>query len=124
MKISFDFDATLSRQVVQDIAKSLIQKGHDVYITTSRFENADNYNFKTDNNDLFEIAEKVGISKENIRFTNMADKYEILSDFDIHLDDDWIEINMINSRTKCIGISVFGNTTWKHKLNRIINERD
>lgn len=38
MKISFDFDATLSRQVVQDIAKSLIQKGHDVYITTSRFD--------------------------------------------------------------------------------------
>jgi hypothetical protein len=106
----------LDKKLVQDVAKSLVIKGHDVYITTSRFEDCDNYSFKTDNSDLFKIAEECGIPKDKIRFTNMADKYEFLDGFDYHLDDDWIEINLINRKTSCLGISVFGTSMWKQKL--------
>jgi restriction endonuclease Mrr len=40
-KISFDFDSTLDREDVQEFAKELVEKGHDVWITTSRFSNDD-----------------------------------------------------------------------------------
>jgi hypothetical protein len=36
MKISFDFDDTLSLPEVQKIAKSYIDKGYDVWVTTAR----------------------------------------------------------------------------------------
>lgn len=36
--VSIDFDGTLSRVTIQDYAKSLIKRGIDVYVTTSRVE--------------------------------------------------------------------------------------
>jgi hypothetical protein len=45
-KISFDFDSTLDRKLVQDFAYSLIKRGYEVWILTSRFEDCDNYNWK------------------------------------------------------------------------------
>lgn len=122
-KISFDFDDTLSRPIVQDIAKKLIKWNYDVYITTSRYEDVSKYlRPNATNDDLFKIAEELNIDKSKIRFTNFEDKYIFLKDFYIHLDDDWIELNMINSKTKCIGISVYGTSKWKHKLMKLINE--
>ena len=38
MKVSFDFDGTLSRKDVQNFAKSLVNTGYDVWIVTSRFD--------------------------------------------------------------------------------------
>lgn len=121
-KVSFDFDSTLSRTVVQDFAFSLIKKGYEVWIVTSRFEDCDNYNFKTDNSDLFNIANKLGIPKDHIKFMNMSDKYEFFldKDFIFHLDDDWIEINMINRNTKTKGVSCFGTSGWKQKCEKIL----
>ena len=37
MKVSFDFDGTLSRKDVQKLAKELVSEGHEVWIVTSRF---------------------------------------------------------------------------------------
>ena len=37
MKVSFDFDHTLSRKDVQTFAKELVNEGHEVWIVTSRF---------------------------------------------------------------------------------------
>ena len=36
MKISFDFDSTLSEAKIQKLAKKFINDGHEVWITTSR----------------------------------------------------------------------------------------
>jgi len=38
MKISFDFDGTLADGKIQDLAKSLVDAGHDVWILTARWE--------------------------------------------------------------------------------------
>jgi hypothetical protein len=121
-QVSFDFDATLDRKLVQDYAFSLIKKGYEVWILTSRFEDCDNYNFKANNDDLFKVADTLGIKREHIKFMNMEEKYKFVltKNFLFHLDDDWIEINMINSRTKSRGISCFGNSVWKQKCNRIL----
>ena len=80
MKVSFDFDSTLSIGVVQDLAEKLIEQGHEVWIVTGRFEVCDSNKNKVNNDDLFEVAETLGISRDNIHFCNMADKWEWLKD--------------------------------------------
>jgi sugar phosphate isomerase/epimerase len=102
MKVSFDYDDTLSFKYFQDYAKELIEQGVDVHITTSRYDTPEKYEaYKTSKeavdkvwNELFETAEKVGIKKENIHFTNMNYKSYFLKeqDFIFHIDDNWDEI--------------------------------
>lgn len=111
MKISFDFDSTLSEDNIQLIAKSFIDKGHDVYITTSRFsstkDNIKKWPWKKKENDtLFSIAKKLNIPICRIRFTEMKPKSDYLSDFDLHFDDDQVELELIHENTKCVCILV------------------
>ena len=60
MRLSFDFDSTLSKVRTQKLALKFIQAGHEVWIVTTRFEvppvQADWNNVK-----LFAIAEALGI---------------------------------------------------------------
>lgn len=134
MKISFDFDGTLSKPSVQEYAKELVDKGFEVWIVTRRFESTemytkefiDNYgilNLEEDHDYLFEVAEKCGIPKERIHFCNMLDKwlfFEGNKDFIWHLDDDSFEVNTINQYTKTICIMVFGTNTWRRKCNKLL----
>ena len=100
-KVSFDFDSTLSRKDVQEYAKELIQRGFEVIITTSRsVSDLSNYTIKgirseNMNEDLYKVADDVGIPRYNIFFTEMEDKVEHLNENEIifHLDDDVYEIN-------------------------------
>lgn len=121
MKVSFDFDNTLSRTDVQEFAKTLIDNGLDVWICTSRLcpEKAPNNEW---NDDLFKVANELGIPKSKVIFTNYEDKAEHLTDdFIWHLDDDWVELNEINKQRKTVGVSVFGNSVWKQKCLKILN---
>ena len=76
-KVSFDFDSTLSKPSVQQYAKGLIQRGFEVWIVTSRFGFGKEPNPQW-NDDVFEVAREVGIKKEHIFFTCMANKSEFL----------------------------------------------
>lgn len=120
-KVSFDFDSTLTRTDVQKFAKDLIDSGLvDVWICTSRFDNNRLIN-KDSNNDLFKLVDELGISKNNIIFTNFEDKANYLNDdFIWHLDDDHDELDEINKRGKTIGISVFGNNVWRNKCIKFL----
>lgn len=123
MKLSFDFDGTLARPSVQKFAKQMVEQGHEVYIVTARYEDCDRYSFKTDNNDLFSVAEEVGIKKENIHFMNIENKSEFFKQnpgFLFHLDDDWVELKFINKETKVKGISCFGNSNWVGKALKLL----
>jgi hypothetical protein len=102
MKVSFDFDDTLSTERIQEIAKLFVERGYDVYITTARRKHSYFYN----NDIVFETAKKVGIKKENITFTDSEDKFKFLKEFDLHFDNDEDEIELINEFTKCIGILI------------------
>lgn len=114
-KVSFDFDDTLSLPIIQDYAKSLINKGIEVHIVTTRYRDINQYpkdflkswesehDKKATNNDLFIIASKLRISKKHIHFTNMRFKWEFFksnSDFIWHLDDNYTEKIMMNTRCK------------------------
>lgn len=90
MKISFDFDGCLGHNpLVQALALNLITSGVEVYIITHRNEHM--------SKDIFELAYKIGIKKENVVFTK-DDKYNSVRSFniDMHFDDDAYEIDLIN----------------------------
>jgi hypothetical protein len=102
MRVSFDFDNTISEVKMQELAKKYLELGTDVFITTSRASKIKNAPLP--NKDLFDVAESLGIKKENIKFTEYEDKYLFVKDFDVHYDDDEMEIDLINRfPSKCIG---------------------
>lgn len=130
MKVSFDFDGTLEMKQIKAYAAELIERGVEVWIVTSRFDN-ENYaahyftnmhNGELANHDLFEIATELGIPNERIHFTNMQDKWEFLKDkgFVWHIDDDWIENKLILKHTNTKAINSWGNSSWKQKCERIL----
>ena len=117
-KVSFDFDSTLDRLDAQEYAKELVNRGIEVWICTSRYSDKNNKN-----EDLHKIATEVGIKKEHIHFQEMQDKYFFFIDKDFiwHLDDDWIELKLIIHNTKTKGISIFGQSNWKKKCEKLLN---
>ena len=114
MKVSFDFDATLSRKDVQKFAKELVDNGIEVWIVTSRFDDETgtqkNWHWiKGQNEKLFIVAKECGIKLENIHFTCMEPKIDFLKgkEFTLHLDDDDIELmNILRSGDNCKPVNV------------------
>lgn len=80
MKISFDYDGTLTLYKVQLLAMERIKKGDDVYIISARSRP----------DPLYRMAESIGIKKSNVFATgsNIA-KIEKVKELgiDIHFDD-------------------------------------
>jgi soluble P-type ATPase len=80
MKISFDYDGTLTQYKVQLIALDRVRRGDDVYIISARSRSGP----------LFRIAESIGIPKENVFATGSnlkkIDKIKELG-IEIHFDD-------------------------------------
>lgn len=92
IKLSIDYDNCLSEKRIQELAKLLIARGHEVYILTSRFDAVRRLKF-TDlksNEDLYAVAEEVGIKPYRIAFTNQGKKWIWLLEtgIKIHIDDD------------------------------------
>lgn len=92
MRISIDYDSTLSQPRIQELAKLLIARGHEVYILTSRFDSVRRLKFHdlASNEDLYAVAKEVGIKPFRIAFTNQQKKWIWLLEtgIKIHIDDD------------------------------------
>jgi len=103
LKIAFDFDGTLTESDIFLLAQRLIRCGHDVWIMTARIasdeefvEKSKQYNMPVRNDvldrnlDIFEVAEKLGIPKEKVIFTNLENKSTAYFEygFDLLFDDD------------------------------------
>ena len=98
MRVSFDFDSTLSRKVIQDYAKELINDKVEVWICTSRPSDEKALELWKSigyNEDIFKVAKELKIPKDKIIFTNYHNKIDFLRDkgFIWHLDDDAIELS-------------------------------
>lgn len=94
MKISFDFDDTLSLQKIQKLAKSLIESNNDVWVITSRFDKS-----LSMHRDLYTVCNSIGLPRHKVIFTNgglKSTEYS-LGSFDMHYDDDWEEVLTINN---------------------------
>lgn len=127
MVVSFDFDSTLSRVDVQDYAKSLISRGVDVWVLTSRYDELHKhlYPINPTLDDLYEVVDRLGISRNKIRFQCMRPKAEWLFNTRViwHLDDDYVEINQINRETDTVGISVVSGD-YKNKCERLLKNNE
>jgi hypothetical protein len=130
MKVSFDFDSTLSRKDVQEFAKKLVDEGHEVWIVTSRFDDESamkkNWHWiKGQNQRVFDVAEFCGIKSEHIKFTCMESKSHFLKDkgFVFHVDDDTIELmDILESGDKCFPVNV-DHFEWKETcINKLKNK--
>ncbi len=122
MKVSFDFDSTLTVDTVKDLAKTLVEEEHEVWIVTSRHEIQDLSGNKVNNDDLFEIVNEIGIKKECIKFTCGKNKSEFLKDkgFLWHLDDDIIELSFIRTNTNVFPIWRWHGNDWKNQCKDLI----
>ena len=132
MKVSFDFDSTLSRKDVQRFAKELVEAGHEVWIVTSRISNeqaqleySSNYTkdriYKS-NKKLFRVADNVGIKREHIIFCNFIDKIDFIKGkyFLFHLDDDSDElISIMESKDPCRPINV-EHSDWESDCRKLV----
>lgn len=137
LKISIDFDDTLSIPSIQKYAKMLIEKGVEVWIVTSRFDDVAKYNshflrtigvklgnLQSQWDDLFVVADKLGIDREHIVFTNMQLKCTYFKDhpeFIWHLDDLLSETTEINKNTEVKGINWIEDASWKNLCNRLLD---
>ena len=122
MKVSFDFDSTLTIDTVQDFARKLVEDGHEVWIVTQRFEFKDSSGNSVNNKWVFEIAEEVGIKRENIHFCNMRDKFHFFidKDFLFHLDDDIIDLDFIRTETNVFPVWRDNRNDWKNQCKDLI----
>lgn len=138
-RVSFDFDKTLTSAEVERYATELVARGIEVWICTSRTEPylspSEEYN-----DDLFEVADRVGIKREHIMFCNGNRKIEFLkrkelilqreikhkgvylkqqSPFLLHADDDLIELSYFQQST-IKPVRMFGNPNWKRDCETIL----
>ena len=100
MKISFDFDGTLTEPKIRELCRSLMVS-NDVYIITSRFAST--------GQDVLDLAKSLGISSERVFFMNGKEKSEFLKNnllIDIHFDDDPFEAEQINKNTNILCLLV------------------
>ena len=95
MKISFDFDQTLSQPRIQKVAKKFIDAGNEVWITTAR-PNDIAFPVPIWNRDLIKVANKLGIPFKRVQYTAGQDKYLFLDGFDLHFDNDKPTIELID----------------------------
>ncbi len=112
IRVSFDFDDTLSLPSVQKVAKELIEKGFDVIIVTSR-------KFNEENEDLKDVASDLEI--DLTFYTDYSLKFSHLDSLfcDIHIDNNKKELKYISrfSRTKGIDVT---EESWETELKNML----
>jgi len=92
MRISFDFDGCIDKNVIlQSIAKTLLKDNFEIFILTSR-------NSTLENLDLWKVVEDIGIKKDNVLFSYHTSKLQMFIDkkLDMHFDDDHLDVDDIN----------------------------
>lgn len=126
MKVSFDFDGTLQREDVQQYARELRDRGMDVWIVTTRWDENHKhlYAFNPHIDDLWEVVERLGIPRWKVRFTNMQWKYTYLEDtqFIWHLDDNPEEFERMEIRCPSIGRVGVWKEDWKEQCEQLIKQ--
>ena len=100
-KVSLDYDGTLSTEKGQQLALRLKGEGHKLYIVTARS--------KTDALPVYTIADRIGIPRDNIYFTNGQSKWQKLVDLGIkrHYDNNPNVIKDIIDHTAGIQVEKF-----------------
>lgn len=128
MKVSFDFDGTLEFQDVQNYAKELIDLGHEVWVVTTRWDENHKHKYfpNASLDDLWEVVDRIGIPRHQVRFTCMEWKYLYLdgSHFVWHLDDNPEEFSKAKANGCSVPMIQVDSNGWMIKCNRLLNIKD
>jgi len=141
MKVSFDFDGTLEFEDVQEYAKSLIKRGIEVWIVTTRYDANHDHRWKEifpkaewaaiydqhdgdPNFNVWGVAEKLGIPKHHVRFTCMEYKHTYLkgTKFVWHLDDNPEEFSKAKANGCNVPMIQVDSNGWEIKCERLIQD--
>jgi hypothetical protein len=126
MKVSFDFDGTLEFQDTQEYAAELIAKGVEVWVVTTRWD--ENHKHKYPENatldDLWEVVDRLGIPRHQVRFTCMEWKYTYLNgtNFIWHLDDNPAEFSKAKTNGCNVPMINVDTNGWMIKCDRLIQD--
>lgn len=95
MKVSFDYDDTLTTQQGIDLLQSHIAQGDEVYIITRRR--------KSFNEPVYQLAKEYGIPKSKVYFTNGEMKWKTILELgiELHYDNNPDELELIDENTDC-----------------------
>lgn len=119
-RVSFDFDGTLSTYAGRQYAKKLRKEGFDVWVVTARSH--------SHHEDLEKELEEIGIPSLTVVYTAMEDKVDYFKKHDnfiFHLDDDFIECELINeANLKTKAVEFFANPFWNLECEQLIEEYD
>jgi hypothetical protein len=124
MKVSFDFDGTLEFQNVQDYALELINNGVEVWVVTTRWD--ENHKHKYPMNatldDLWEVVDRIGIPRHQVRFTCMEWKYTYLkgTSFVWHLDDNEKEFDYARKNQCNVPMVDVHMNGWQDKCDKLL----
>lgn len=127
-KVSFDFDGTLEFDNVQKYAKELIDRGIEVWVVTTRWD--ENHKHKYPMNatldDLWEVVDKLGIPRWHVRFTCMQWKSTYLkgTNFVWHLDDNPTEFKMAKQEEVNVPMIDVDSSDWMYKCEDLLNENN
>lgn len=102
LRISFDFDSTLSLKKIKQMVGAFDRELVDLFIVTSRHR-------KRNNSDLWEVVELMGLDEDKVFMTDDNHKWFTLNELkiSIHFDDMVDEIMLIQSRCEnTLGILV------------------
>jgi hypothetical protein len=93
IRVSFDFDDTLTTANGQQLAQRHVSLGDDVYIVTARQQ--------SNGASVYEMAQKLRIPKQNVYFTGGRDKWQMLKRLriDKHYENNQEQINLIKEFT-------------------------
>ena len=140
MRVSMDFDDTLTEDGVWQYALELIDEGVDIWIVTARLEDKlvkEKYGRRlpsgkfwippgAGNKDLYKLADAMGIPRSNIKFTNLAGKgkwFKKHSNFEWHLEDSPKQIFDIENESTVPVINVL-KRDWKEQCEELLKKRD
>lgn len=117
--ISFDFDGTLNdyfdgtpNPKKYEIRKVLLSlsKDNTIFITTRRFGTKFN-----EASIVYDLAEELGVAKENINFVDRAMKIDPIrrNNIYLHFDDDQYELSVLKSYCKVVNVE---SPNWKGEI--------
>lgn len=97
-RVSFDVDGVLTEGKGRRLAQKRVMSGDDVWIVTARTQ--------SDDDSAYKIAERLGISKSHVVFTNGKDKWKFIQKYRIavHYDNNKEQLDKIERNTKAIGV--------------------
>lgn len=127
MRITVDFDGTLTREDVQRYVEELRSRKISATVITSRYgftyKDKDGFGYEQ-NKDLFDKVEGLGFSKEDVYFTNGDSKKRLIRMLKpvLHLENSSSDIDDVMKGSSIASINV-NKIGWQSEANFILGIR-